>query len=359
MKWLKLPTGAEKPAWAGLFGIVGMAYVFVDPYQNDASWIEWMWTGLAFAIFFVLCTLGVIYWSRKHVIQRVCVAIAALAVAFTAYRPSGVGFFIFVAGFGPLAVSGSIAGSAAIIAGAVLAILVESWLLWPPTPMPYVVAINAFLVGAAVTFVARQQIALRRTLKTAERERIARDLHDILGHTLSVIILKSELASRLLAHDPARARAEIEDVERISRNALSEVREAIVGYHAGDLVGELDRAKSTLETANIAAECHYEPVAMPLAQERVLALVLREAVTNVVRHAQAKSCRLTLRETDSAYRLEVHDDGRGGVHEEGMGMRGIRERVAAIGGKVAWAAGPGTKLTITVPIAARAGGEAE
>jgi two-component system sensor histidine kinase DesK len=224
--------------------------------------------------------------------------------------------------------------------------------------MPYVVAIEAVLVGAAITLVARQQIALRQILKTAERERIARDLHDILGHTLSVITLKSELASRLLDHDPRRAKAEIEDVERISRNALSEVREAIVGYHAGDLIAEFDRAKSTLETAGIVVERHCEAAGMPVAQERVLALVLREAVTNVLRHAQAKRCRMTLQKTDTAYRLEVRDDGRGGVHQEGLGMRGIRERVAAIGGNVSWNAGPGTELTITVPIAVHAAGEA-
>jgi two-component system sensor histidine kinase DesK len=357
MKWPELPTGTEKPSWAGLFGVVGIAYVFVDPYLNDAPWIEWLWASVAFVIFFALGAVGCIYWSRRHVVKRVCITTAVLAVLFTAYRPNGVGSFILVAGFAPLAVGGSIPRSAAIIAAVVLAVLVEWWLLWPPSAIPYVIAVEAVLVGGGITFVVRQQNALRQTLKTAERERIARDLHDILGHTLSVIILKSELASRLLEHDPKRAKTEIEDVERISRNALSEVRDALVGYHAGDLVAEFDRAKSTLETASIAAECHYEPVAMPVAHERVLALVLREAVTNVVRHAQATHCRLTLRETDSAYRLEVRDDGRGGVHEEGMGIRGIRERVGAIGGKVAWEAGPGTELTITVPMVANAGGE--
>jgi two-component system sensor histidine kinase DesK len=212
-------------------------------------------------------------------------------------------------------------------------------------------------VGGAITFVVRQQITLRRTLQTAERERIARDLHDILGHTLSVIILKSELANRLLEQDSTCAKTEIEDIERISRNALSEVREAIVGYHAGDLAAELDRAKATLGTAGIAAECNHETVSMPVAHERVLALVLREAITNVVRHAQAKSCRVTIEGTRAAYRLEIRDDGRGGDHREGLGMRGIRERVAAIGGTASWKVSGGTHLTITVPVGARAASE--
>ncbi len=353
MRRLKLPTGPEKPAWAGLFGCVSMAYVFVDPYQNDAPLIEWLWTGLAFASFFVLATLGAIYWASKPVMRRVCIAFAVMAAACTAYRPNGVFYFVFVAAFGPLAVAGNLIGSAAISAGAALAILTESWFFRQPTAITYVAAGEALLVGGAITFVARQQVALRRALQTAERERIARDLHDILGHTLSVIILKSELASRLFERDSKRAKAEIEDVERISRNALAEVREAIVGYYAGDLAAEIERATSILETAGIAAECTHEPVSMPVAHERVLALVLREAVTNVVRHAQAKSCRLTLKETGGAYRLEVRDDGRGGDHREGLGMRGIRERVAAIGGTVSWDVGAGTELTITVPVVAR------
>ena len=357
MNWLKLPPGKDKPTWASLFGAVPMAYVFVDPYQRHAPPIEWMWTGLAFAIFLVLYTVGALCWSRRQVVLYVCIAMAALAVAFTAYRPGGVIFFIMVAVFGAVAAGGNIARSAMIIVAVILLILGEWWLLWPPGFFPYVAAAQSFLIAGAITGVLRQGIALKRFHKEVERERIARDLHDILGHTLSVIILKSELASRLLEQDPQRAKAEIEDVERISRNALSEVREAIVGYRAGDLLAEFDRAKSTLDTAGIVVEHHWEEVGMPVSQERVLALVLREAVTNVLRHAQAKRCRMALQKTAGGCRLQVRDDGRGGAHQEGLGMRGIRERVAAIGGKVSWNAGPGTELTITVPIAADAGGE--
>ena len=357
MKWITLPTGEDKPAWAGLFGAVSMLFVFVDPYQRGAPWIEWMWTGLAFAIFLGLCTIGLIYWSRRHVILRVVVAMALLAATFTAYRYSGVAYFILVAGFAPLAVGGSLPKSGAILTVVVLLVVGEWRLFWPPSPMPYVIALEAFLVGGALTFIARQQTAVRQLHKTAERERIARDLHDILGHSLSVITLKSELASRLLETDPARAKAEIEDVERISRSALSDVREAIAGYRAGNLAAELDRAKSALEAAGIVVERECEAVTMPVTQERVLSLVLREAVTNILRHAHATRCRMTLQDTGGAYQLEVRDDGRGGTHQEGMGMQGIRERVAAIGGNVSWSAGPGTVLTVVVPSAANAGGD--
>lgn len=348
MKSLRVPEGGEKPSWGGLFGAVPMLYLFWEPYQKNAAWPEWLWTSLAFVIFVVLAILASIYWSRKQVMQGVCFAIAVLALAFTAYRPSGIIFFIYLAALAPLAAAGNIPASAAIVGTAVLFIFGEWALFWPPSFMPYAVAAEALAVGSAITVVIRQQIALRQTLKAAERERIARDLHDILGHTLSVIILKSELASRLLDQDPARAKEQIEDLERISRNALSEVRDAIKGYHAVDLLAELDRAQSTLETAGLRVERHCDPVDMPAAHERVLALVLREAITNVVRHAHAKRCSMILRKTNDGYRLAIRDDGRGGRHEEGMGMQGIRERVKAIGGEVLWNTNSGTELVISL-----------
>jgi len=350
MKWPTLPTGPEKPSWAGLFGTVGLVYVFWDPYRLGAAWPEWLWTGVAFAVFTALNVFALIYWSRRRVMLRVCIAMAIVAVAFTAYRPNGVIFFIIVAGAAPLAVGGHLTRSAAVITGVVLLLLAEWWLLWPHSAVPYIVAAESFLIGGAVTFAVRQQKSLRLALKTAERERIARDLHDILGHTLSVIALKAELASRLLEQNPARAKAEIEDVARVTRGALSEVREAIAGYRGDDLAAEVERAKATLETAGIAVERRYDAVALPVAHERVLALVLREAITNVLRHAQATRCCVTLERKDDVCHLIVSDDGRGGAHREGSGMRGIRERVAAIGGTAAWSTGSGTELTVAVPI---------
>ena len=122
--------------------------------------------------------------------------------------------------------------------------------------------------------------------KVAERERIARDLHDVLGHTLSIIILKSELAGKLIDHDPARAKAEIADVEQTSRTALAEVRSTIRGYRADTLEAELKQAKAALETAGVSVRSEAEKIGLNAAQESIVALVLREAVTNIVRHAK-------------------------------------------------------------------------
>jgi two-component system, NarL family, sensor histidine kinase DesK len=214
-----------------------------------------------------------------------------------------------------------------------------------------VIGIESLMIGSCTTFVARQQNSMARAHKVAERERIARDLHDILGHTLSVIILKSELANKLFESDRKRSHAEIADVERISRQALAEVREAISGYHTGGIQMEFERASATLHAAGIAVEHDCERIEIPATQERVLVLALREAVTNVVRHSRANHCRIQLRQIDGAYRLNVCDDGRGGVMEQGMGIRGMRHRAESVGGNVSCNSGRGTDLTVTLPIA--------
>jgi two-component system sensor histidine kinase DesK len=186
--------------------------------------------------------------------------------------------------------------------------------------------------------------------KVAERERIARDLHDLLGHTLSVIVLKSELASRLTASDPARAAEEIRDVERISREALTQVRAAVRGYRSAGFDSELKIAMQALEAAGIQVETSVERPALSPAQETVFAMALREAVTNIVRHAQATVCRLTLRKVDRFFEMVVADNGRGGALDEGSGLSGMRERVEALGGALERDGSHGTQLRIRVPV---------
>jgi len=186
--------------------------------------------------------------------------------------------------------------------------------------------------------------------KVAERERIARDLHDLLGHTLSLITLKAELARKLVDRDPQRAKEEMLDVERSSRAALADVREAISGYRGEGLAAELIRARKTLETAGIAVNSDIAEVPLSPAQETVLALALREAVTNVVRHAQAQECDLRLQRNEDFCTLEIADDGRGADAPEGNGLRGMRERLEALGGSLQRQSRAGTRLVIQLPL---------
>ncbi len=172
----------------------------------------------------------------------------------------------------------------------------------------------------------------RRLAISDERNRFARDLHDILGHSLTVITVKAELAQRLLDVDPARARAEVADLERLSRDALSDVRRAVEGYRELTLPGELARARTALAAAEIDADLPNSTDEVPSEKRELFAWTVREGVTNVIRHSGAQRC--TVRLTPEA--AEVLDDGRGPKAEPigGSGLLGLRERAAALGGTV-------------------------
>jgi two-component system sensor histidine kinase DesK len=150
--------------------------------------------------------------------------------------------------------------------------------------------------------------------------------------------------------DPQRAGNEIREVEQISRQALSEVRDAIRGYRTRSLDAELAQAKSTLETAGVKAECQAAKMTLSALHESVLTLAVREAVTNVVRHARANNCTLRLEQQNGSCRLEIRDDGRGSLQNEGNGLRGMRERVEMLGGTLQRNSRAGTTLTITLPL---------
>jgi two-component system sensor histidine kinase DesK len=192
---------------------------------------------------------------------------------------------------------------------------------------------------------------VERLSSLAERERIARDLHDVVGHTLSLIVLKSELAAKLADVDPARAAIEIREVERVAREALGEVRSAIAGYRSSGVAQEIERAGAVLRSAGLRVEDRTSAVQLTAAQEGVLALAIREAVTNVLRHARASTVQLRLDQGDGACRFEISDDGRGDGSPEGLGLRGMRERVEAIGGSLERTIAGGTQLLVIIPTA--------
>ena len=195
----------------------------------------------------------------------------------------------------------------------------------------------------------RSRDEIEHFARIAERERIRHDLHDLLGHTLSVIVLKSELAAKVAERDPKRSVEEIRDVERISRNALADVRAAVSGYRAQGLSGELANARRVLEGAGIAVSSAMDPVDLTADQETALALALREGVTNVVRHARATRCRIRLHPEGGRIRFEIEDNGIGGTLTEGSGLAGMRARVAALGGSVAHEGHSGWRLAISLP----------
>ncbi len=211
----------------------------------------------------------------------------------------------------------------------------------------------------------RQLQAARRELADLaveeERNRIARDLHDTLGHSLSVIALKSELARRTLHEDPARAGAELVDVERVSRDALASVRETVSGYRRPSLAIELAGARAALAAAGIESDVEPAPEGLPRDVDAMLGWAVREGVTNVLRHSDARRARIRVVADVVARSVEVTDDGfgpkgavlptAGRTGSPGIGLAGLRERAAQLGGHVD--AGPlperGFRLLVTIP----------
>jgi two-component system sensor histidine kinase DesK len=187
-----------------------------------------------------------------------------------------------------------------------------------------------------------------------ERERFARDLHDLLGHSLSVISLKAQLSRRLLASAPAEAETHLADLEQVARGALTEVRDAVSGYRQPTLEAALAAARLALQAANIDAHFDVAPAELAPQAEGVLAWAVREGTTNVIRHSGSRNCWIHLVGGESDAALEILDDGTARTPAQaagGSGLRGVRERAAALAGAVesgARAEG-GYRLAVVLP----------
>jgi two-component system sensor histidine kinase DesK len=344
--------------WSPLLWVVYLGFFFIDPVVNHASQRIWTDDILGAAVFLLLY-FGLFVLECPRAYMHIG-GMVLLGVLFLPINMGACTFFIFAAAMLPFCVSTQLAAwIGLVIIGGIgalegLVLRIHGWTMFYSALFP-------LIIGAGNTFLAERNRMNRQLhkaneeiehlAKLAERERIARDLHDVLGHTLSVITLKSELAGKLIDRDPGRAGKEIREVEQISRQALSEVRDAIRGYHTGGLAAELAHAKATLETAGVTVQCDAATsVQLPAMQESVLSLAVREGVTNVVRHARASNCRLHVAQQNGSCRLEIADDGQGFYTLEGNGLRGMRERVEMLGGTLERTNRSGTTLIITLPL---------
>ena len=353
------------------------------PHDNDLGWTPYAWliyiVPFAFTPLFdhrhatvggVLLFAGATaafmvlyfraYWARGRELILVAAAMTAMGVAFWPLTVSAGALFIYgAAALGTLASTRqAVIGVAAV---AVLVLLEASLLQRNLWHVAWAFVFTIIVGGINIHFsqVGRSNARLRlahdeiaHLAKVAERERIARDLHDLLGHTLSLVILKSELATKLADRDPERAREEIRDVERIARDALAQVRAAVSGYRSGGFENEIAHARNALATAGVALETEITKTPLPPAHEAVLVLALREAVTNIVRHAGARRCRITLHASSAQCWLMVSDDGRGGNAPFGSGLTGMRERVEVLGGSMTRDGRNGTVLMVSLPLTA-------
>lgn len=338
------------------------------------------YAGAVFALLWQVLEI-IAVWSDGRSLRAHVVSTIALAVVYAAYlfapelmwRRSLRGRVVVLAGVallaglllfvvGPLAVwtwllvaalSGFVAERFWVAGVVVLAILGAQFLVAASTGWD--TAVNSGIlfapvitvsVGASMLFFGRQREAeqrlgvaqdeITRLAVVEERARFSRDLHDVLGHSLTVVAMKSELAARLVDVDPARAKTEMQDVERLSREALQGLRHAVSGYREADLDAELVSARAALEAAEIDAALPHDGDAAADDVRSLFAWVLREGVTNVVRHAAASRVRVTLTRTA----LTIEDDGTGLLDPDaasttpGNGLRGLRERADAVGARL-------------------------
>ena len=239
--------------------------------------------------------------------------------------------------------------------------------------MVCVISIVSFSITRSITaswelHAAREEIA--RLAVTRERLRIARDLHDLLGHNLSLIALKSELAKRLVNVAPERAAIEIGDVEQVARMTLQEVREAVASYRQPTLSNELQSAQEILAAAGIAYQYkadEHSGGTLPPAIEAVVAWIVREGVTNIIRHSRAHRCLIRMLHHKHEIQVEIIDDGTGAARtsidqptgvatdSRGNGLRGLAERVNALGGQLDASPGSdgGFRLLVSLPLTQR------
>ena len=246
-------------------------------------------------------------------------------------------------------------GTALVLAGGMTA-------LGAPPSYSIVIVVETVLIGLSIIGVmwlertvaelraAREELA--RLAVSEERLRFARDIHDLLGHSLSVIVLKAELLTRVLPNDASpRVRQEVTEIESVARGALREVREAVAGYRKASLATELGGAAAAVEAAGIDYQRVQQGGVITPQTEEVLAWAVREGVTNVIRHSSASRCSIRVERENGHIILDVVDDGTGGRDSAGNGLRGVAERAAGIGG--ALEAGPlpheGFRMRVTVP----------
>lgn len=345
--------------WAPYVWLVFLSFFFFQPFVDHAGPTEWLIT-FAGVFAFLILYFG-IFWVPPAAGYVFLAGMAAMGLGFSKYNPGSSVFIIFCACFIPWVFRNSKHAYFGLLT-LMAAIGIHAYLARPPFGFwitSLVVALG--VAGSNIHFAEKSRAdkklrmahgEIEHLARVAERERIARDLHDVLGHTLSLIIVKSTLAGKLIDKYPEKARSEIADIEKVSRDAMAEIRSTLGGYSAYKLTEELQRARAALGSAGVELKSETAEITLTPAQESVLALITREAITNVVRHAHARQCRLKLAASNGDCILEIQDDGLGGIHNEGNGTRGMRERIEALGGTFERDTSSGTRLRFEFPLLA-------
>ena len=350
--WLVFLSDAYTRAWAkrdepradgGLIILTAFVVLYLLSFSHLRSAV-WGTRFVAPATRWYVSRLALVYWAGLAVL-------AALATVTIGQEGASTWVFLAVSGLWTFRIRvGLCIGLVLVAVYEFLTFHLHGWNHNPGISMSIVLAMLAVTGGMLASQRQRALAEAReenaRLAIQEERNRMARDVHDILGHSLTVITVKAELAARLLEVSPERAQAEVEDLERLARDALADVRQAVAGFRDMSLPAELARARSSLASAGIEAELPNSTEAVPTRLRELCAWALREGVTNVIRHSRATSCRVILDE----HGITVTDDGAGvQPGSPGTGLLGLQERAEAVGARlVAGSLEPhGYRLSVT------------
>ncbi|MGG6462061.1 sensor histidine kinase [Solilutibacter silvestris] len=331
------------PVWSHAIQLLWSSWVFIIPIFDDHGYtLRWVWLTLVsyslFLFFYAKCCTG-----SPRVAGWYATAMLVMSLVLMPWYPSGMTYFVF----GCIMLSCGLLRPIHYALGLLFANLVcigeGRWLHYPWGALAWL-PITTIIIGILVQFersnarknaeLALSHAEVRRMAAFAERERIGRDLHDLLGHTLSMVALKADLAGKLIDRDPQGAQREMAEVARIARDTLSEVRATVTNMRNAVLTAELASAKVLLHADNILLATQIDEILLKPDAESALAMSLREAITNVQRHAGARYVEVRLQRDGKGVAMEIRDDGRGGELRAGNGLTGMRERLEAHGGSL-------------------------
>ncbi len=363
--WL-LP-GHEDLGWIPFLWLSYLSFLFLPLVGLGVRW-RWLGPTLASLPVFLVLYFRLYRKDRRRTLTGI-LPIALLSYLLTPVNPAGFTYLVFVSGAAPYVVRGL--PRALLLTLAALAILAAEMLYLRQPPLDLAIAAVICLMVCIVNYFSDEawrrnaalkisQDEIRRLAAIAERERIGRDLHDLLGHTLSLIALRSELAGKLIERDRAAAAREIAGVTDVAREALRQVRTAVTGIRSATLASELVSAQALLQSSGVDLTCRRDEATMPPEVETALAMIVREATTNIQRHSGASraSIEVTVISTGAgppgstgAVTLTIMDDGLGGACAQGNGLKGIAERVRSLGGTLRLDSphGRGTVLRADLP----------
>ncbi|GAA2060636.1 sensor histidine kinase [Williamsia deligens] len=327
--------------------LVFLAYPVVSLLRSGDSVVRVVY-GLSliavFAATYVTAATHIMSWRQGRRRPRLALTYGAILLGLAAASVPVLGdgvvsfapYLMGIAAFGFGGLLGPVLVGVVLVVGLVLPLSIPGWSLDSGTVLALVIVafVMVLMIAARSAEQRRDEAeAMRRDADeqlavVAERERVARDVHDILGHSLTVMTIKTELAGRLVDIDPERAKSELAELHALSRQALAEVRSTVGALRTPELRTEIASARTALSAAEIDADLPEQLPSIPTARQTLFAWVLRESVTNVVRHSGAARCVVSV----DAESIRVCDDGRGiAEHAFGNGLRGLTERVEAAG----------------------------